>query len=283
MIIKSFNYAIFKKIYITISGKIKLNYKNELSVESITRDLKTTFIGQRVFYYSSLTSTMDIARQEAKKGAAEGTIIIADEQTAGKGRLKRTWISPGGNIAMSVILYPRIDYLPSIIMIASLAVLHTINTVTGLKAQIKWPNDVLINNRKVCGILIENDVQSNTVNYTVIGIGINVNIRTGNFPEIVQMATSLIDELGKEISRLDLIRSLLVDIEKLYTILQTGGSFYEEWRDNLITLGKKVRLDTGEAIYEGVAESAARDGSLMLRQPDGSMIRVIAGDVNLTG
>ncbi len=260
-----------------------MNYKNELSVESITRDLKTTFIGQRILYYSSLTSTMDIARQEVKKGAAEGTVIIADEQTDGKGRLKRTWISPAGNIAMSVILYPRKDYLPSIIMMASLAVLHTIKTVTGLKAQIKWPNDVLINNRKVCGILIENDVHSNTVNYTVIGIGINYNIRRGNFPEIIQTATSIINELSKEISRLDLIRSLLVDIEKLYTILQTGGSLYEEWRDNLITLGKKVRLDTGEAIYEGMAESVARDGSLMLRQPDGSLIRVIAGDVNLTG
>jgi len=254
---------------------------NSLSAASITKYLGTRFIGQRVIYYPSLTSTNEVAKQKAQQGAVEGMVILADEQTAGRGRLKRVWLSPRGNIALSIILYPNITHLPSIIMLASLAVVHSIKAVTGLSSQIKWPNDVLINGRKVCGILIESDVQGNTVNYTVIGIGINVNLKLADFPEVPPNATSLADELGRDVSRLSLIRCLLVEIERLYSVLSTGGSVYGEWRNSLITLGRKVRVNTGEAIYEGVAESVASDGSLLLRGLDGSMTRVVAGDVTL--
>ncbi len=255
--------------------------KDSLSVASITSDLGTHFVGQRVIYYPSLTSTMEVARREARHGTAEGTVIIADEQTAGKGRLERIWLSPKGNIALSIILYPSVTYLPSFIMLASLAVVRSIEAVTGLKSQIKWPNDVLISGRKVCGILIESDVQGNTVNHTVIGIGINVNLRVADFPEIQQVATSLSDELGKDVSRLSMIRHLLVEIERLSLALSTGGSIYEEWRDNLVTLGKRVRVKSGGTIYEGVAESVARDGSLLLHGLDGSLTKIITGDVTL--
>lgn len=255
--------------------------KNSLSAAAISRDLETRFVGQRVIYYPSLTSTMEVARREAQQGAAEGTVIVADEQTAGKGRLKRAWLSPGGNVALSLILYPALANLPSLIMLASLAVVHSIEAVTGLKSQVKWPNDVLINGRKVSGILIENDVQANTVNYTIIGIGININLRLADFPEILPVATSLGAELGRDVSRLSVIRCLLVEIERLYLVLSVGGSVYEEWRDSLVTLGKRVRATTGETIYEGVAESVDRDGSLRLRGWDGSLTRIVAGDVTL--
>ncbi len=252
--------------------------EDSLFPASITKDLEARFVGQRVLYYPSLTSTNDIAKQEAQQGAAEGTVIITDEQVGGRGRLKRAWLSPRGNIALSVILYPSLSYLPSLIMLASLAAVHSIEAATGLKSQIKWPNDVLINGRKVCGILIESDVQGNIVNYTIIGIGINVNLRLNDFPEIQSIATSLSDEMGGDVSRVSVIRCLLVEIEKLYL---AGGSIYEEWRDNLVTLGKRVRATTGGAIYEGVAESVARDGSLLLRGFDGSPTRIVAGDVTL--
>ena len=111
--------------------------KDTLSAASITEDLENRFIGQRVIYYPSLTSTMEAAKQEAQEGAAEGTVIVADEQTAGRGRLKRTWLSPRGSIALSVVLYPELAHLPSLIMLASLAVLHSIKVTTGLKSQIK--------------------------------------------------------------------------------------------------------------------------------------------------
>ncbi len=253
----------------------------DLSPASITRGLETRFVGQRVICYPSLTSTNEVAKQEAQQGAAEGTVIVADEQTAGKGRLKRVWLSPKGSIAFSFVLYPSLSCLPSLIMIASLAVVHSIGSVTGLKSQIKWPNDVLVNGRKVCGILIESDVQGNKVNYTVVGIGINVNLRLADFPEIMPMATSLSDELGREVSRLSMVRCLLVEIERLYLASLAGGPIYEEWRDNLVTLGKRVRVKTKEAVSEGVAESVARDGSLLLRGLDGGLTRIVAGDVTL--
>ena len=255
--------------------------EDSLSAAAITKDLETRFVGQRVIYYSSLTSTNEVAKREAQQGAAEGTVILADEQTAGKGRLKRVWLSPKGSIALSIILYPGLSHLPSLIMLASLAVVHGIEAATGLKAQVKWPNDVLINGRKVCGILIESDVQGNAVNYSIIGIGINVNLRLADFPEIQSIATSLSDEMGREVSRLSIIRCMLAETEQLYLALRAGGAIYEEWRDSLVTLGERVRVKTGEAIHEGVAESVARDGSLLLRGSDGSLTRIVAGDVTL--
>jgi len=184
-------------------------------------------------------------------------------------------------IALSIILYPSIAHLPSLIMLASLAVVRSIEAVTGLRTQVKWPNDVLLSGKKVCGILIESDVRGSTVDYAIIGIGMNVNLALSDFPEITPVATSISDELGKEVSRLGLIQRLLVEMERLYLTLLAGGSIYEEWRDNLVTLGKEVRVESKEAIYEGTAESVARDGSLLLRHSDGSLSKIVAGDVTL--
>ena len=255
--------------------------ENSLSPASIASDLETHFIGQKVICYPRLTSTMELAKREARLGAVEGTVVIAGEQTAGKGRIRRVWLSPKGSIALSIILYPSLVYLPSLIMLASLAVVRSIEAVTGLKSQVKWPNDVLVNGRKVCGILIESDVQGDTAVYAIIGIGVNVNLRISDFPEILPLATSLSDELGRDISLLSLIRRLLVEIERLYLTLLAGGSIYEEWRDNLVTLGKKVRVESGKIRYEGIAESVARDGSLLLRHSNGSLTKIVAGDVTL--
>ena len=255
--------------------------ENNLSPASITRNLGTHFIGQRVICYPSLTSTMTAAKQEAQLGAVEGTAIIADEQTAGKGRIKRVWLSPKGSIALSIILYPSVVNLPSLIMLASLAVVHSIEAVTGLRSQIKWPNDVLVNDRKVCGILIESSVRGNIVDYAIVGIGVNVNLRLSDFPEIPPAATSLSAELGRDVSRLRVIQRLLVEVERLYLALQAGGSIYEEWRDSLVTLGRRVRVKSGKTVYEGIAESVAGDGSLLLRHSDGSLTKIVAGDATL--
>jgi len=255
--------------------------ENSLSPTAITDNLETHFIGQRVIYFPRLTSTMVVAKRQAQQGATEGTVVIADEQTAGKGRIRRAWLSPKGSIALSIILYPSLAYLSSLIMVASLAVVHCIVAITGLKSQIKWPNDVLVNGKKVCGILIESSVRGNILDYAIIGIGINVNFRLSDFPEIPSTATSLADELGRDISRLDMIRCLLAEIERFYLVLPAGESVYQEWRDNLETLGKKVEVTSDRTTYRGVAESVASDGSLLLRQSDGSLIKIVAGDVTL--
>ncbi len=252
-----------------------------LSPFSITSGLATLFVGQRVILYPRLPSTMAVAKEEALRGAAEGTVVIAEEQTAGKGRMRRIWLSPKGCVALSIILYPERVYLPSLVMAASLAVVHTITAVTGLRSQIKWPNDVLINGRKVCGIIIESGVGDNSVDYAVVGIGINVNLRIADFAEIASMATSLSDELEGEVSRLSLIRRLLAEIEPLYLSAKSSDAVYQEWQDSLVTLGRPVNAKSGNDIYEGIAESVEKDGSLILRLRDGSLKRIVAGDVTL--
>jgi BirA family biotin operon repressor/biotin-[acetyl-CoA-carboxylase] ligase len=255
--------------------------KYSLSPEAITRDLDTRLIGRRVIYYPSVASTNELAKIEARWGAVEGTVIIAGEQTAGKGRLKRAWLSPRGSLALSFILYPALEHLPSLIMVASLAVARSIKAVTGLEAGIKWPNDILLNGRKVCGILVESEVRGEAVDYAVIGIGVNVNLRVSDFPELLPTATSLSQEMGREVSLLGLVRGLLVEIERLYLALLGGGSIYEAWRDSLVTLGKRVYVVSGKASGSGIAESVAKDGSLLIRRPDGSLNRIVAGDVTL--
>ena len=255
--------------------------EDDLSEVSVTRGLETRFIGQRIIHYPKIPSTMEVAKREALRGAIEGTVVIADEQTAGKGRMRRVWFSPKGCIALSIILYPNIASLSSLIMVASLAVVHTIKAITGLRLRIKWPNDVLINSRKVCGILIESGVRNSSIAYAVVGIGINVNLKATYLTGVSMSATSLSHELGREVSRLELVRRLMIEFEQLYISVQNGESIYQEWRDNLETLGKRVRAQSGNIVYEGIAESVTEDGSLMLCCSDGSLIKLTAGDVTL--
>jgi BirA family transcriptional regulator, biotin operon repressor / biotin---[acetyl-CoA-carboxylase] ligase len=252
-----------------------------LRPDLIARGLNTRCIGQKVLVFPSLSSTMDIARQEALNNAPEGTAIIAERQTAGRGRLKRTWQTPEGNIAVSVILYPPREHLHSLIMLASLAVLNSLQSVTKLKCRLKWPNDVLINDKKVCGILIETKTQVDKLDYAIFGIGINVNMKVKDYPELQSTATSLADELGKPVSRAKLLQQLFRELERLYLGMLSGKSLFPEWRDNLGTIGKSVRIQSGDSVYEGTAESVGEDGCLILRRDDGSLMKVTIGDVSL--
>jgi len=248
------------------------------SPDTFHLNLNTRFIGKKLLHFFSVNSTNEAAKQEARQSTPEGTVVITEEQTAGKGRLNRSWKSPPGTIAVSVVLYPQTVQLPGLIMIASLAVVRAIKNTTGLQAQIKWPNDVLINGKKVCGILIENELKGNSVKYSVIGIGINVNMKLKDAPEFASTATSLYEELGREVSAIELISQLLLELELLYL---SGNPFFEEWRDNLVTLGKHVKVTSGKSIYEGIADSVDPGGNLFLKQSDGQLIKIVAGDVTL--
>ncbi len=253
----------------------------DLSSSSITEGLHTSFIGQKVIYYPRLPSTMDTARLEARQGIAEGSVIIAGEQTEGRGRMQRNWLSPSGNVALSIVLYPDIKSLPYLVMIASLAVAHSIETVTNLKTQIKWPNDILIDGKKVCGILIENEVKGDKVAYALIGVGINIDLKVSDIAGISGTATSLKDELERTVLRAIIIRHFLTEFERLYLLLPAGDHIYKAWRDRLETLGKSVVVKTGSDIIEGIAESVDESGALVLRRVDGSLSRIVAGDVTL--
>ncbi|MFC1865462.1 biotin--[acetyl-CoA-carboxylase] ligase [Chloroflexota bacterium] len=255
--------------------------KEELTWQSITAGLTTLIIGKNVYYYPQVSSTMEIARQKMLEDAVEGTLIIAGEQIEGRGRLERRWQSPKGCIAMSIIMYPQIDYLPRLIMLASLAVVNTIRDVAGIESNIKWPNDVLINGRKVSGILVESGIKDKNSCYATIGIGINVNFEAGCLEEVALPATSLSDELGRQVSRLEVVRKLLQEIEKLYLSAKESTTVFQKWRDNLETLGRQIDVRSGESVYSGLAESVAEDGSLNLRLVDGSLKKITAGDVTL--
>jgi BirA family biotin operon repressor/biotin-[acetyl-CoA-carboxylase] ligase len=254
---------------------------DSLTRERISRGLKTRCIGKRLLIFPVLASTMDIARQEAIKQAPEGTAVIAERQTAGRGRLKRTWFTTEGNIAVSIIIYPPKEYLQSLIMLASLAVLNSIRTLTGIKCQLKWPNDVLVGDKKVCGILIETKTQIDRLVYAVLGIGINVNMKMAEYPELFSIATSLSEVTDKPISRARLLRQLFTELERLYLGMLSGKSLFDDWSRNLSTIGKAVRVQSSEIILEGTAESVKEDGSLILRLDDNSVKRITIGDVSL--
>jgi BirA family biotin operon repressor/biotin-[acetyl-CoA-carboxylase] ligase len=168
-------------------------------------------------------------------------------------------------------------------MIASLAAAQSIETVTAMKTQIKWPNDILVNGKKVCGILIENEVKGNKAAFSIIGIGINIDLKVADYTEISDTAASLKNESGKDDLRPPIIRTLLTEFEKLYLQLPEGQPIFEAWRDKLVTLGKKVRAISGSQIIEGIAESVDESGALMIRGTDGTLTRVVAGDVTLRG
>jgi BirA family biotin operon repressor/biotin-[acetyl-CoA-carboxylase] ligase len=253
---------------------------NPLDPIAITKSLGTAFIGRNVICYPSLKSTMDTARIKAREGVPEGTVVITDEQTAGRGRLKRGWISPAGNIALSVILRPEIGNLPYIMMIASLAAAGGIEHVTGLKVDFKWPNDVMIGGKKVGGILIENEFRGDRLVFSIVGIGVNAAVNIEEHPEISGRAASLPGVAGKD-RRADLIRGILREVECLYIKLPEGRDIYESWRDKLITLGQPVKATSITGVVQGIAEAVDESGALMIREVDGKLTRVVAGDVTL--
>jgi BirA family biotin operon repressor/biotin-[acetyl-CoA-carboxylase] ligase len=153
--------------------------------------------------------------------------------------------------------------------------------VAGLRRALKWPNDVLVGGRKICGILLESEITGQVVNYVLLGIGVNVNADVSAYPEIAAIATSAAAEAGRPVSREALAAAVLNELEELYLAVQAGQPVQDEWRARLETLGRQVRVTSGQAVEEGLAEDVDGDGSLILRRPDGSRVTIVAGDVTL--
>ena len=231
---------------------------------------------QKIHYFSEIGSTMDAARELAKKGAGEGTIVIAEAQTHGRGRLGREWLSPKGGIYFTLILRPKISPVnaPRINLMASVAVAVTIRKLFGLDAGLKWPNDVLIEGKKVCGILAEMDAETDVVNFVNLGIGINANT---SIPRFEKTATSLKHAVGEDISRKELLGALLVEIEHRQASLMEA-SLLEEWRKLSVTLGKDVRIVAPGEVIVGRAIDVDATGALIIREGNGSLKKAVAGD-----
>ncbi len=254
-------------------------HTSQLDVELLRTVLRDRRLGHPLVYFPAIGSTNSYAADLAREGAAEGTLVTTDDQQAGRGRIGRSWRSlPGQQLALSLVLRP--PFPPHFLVMASaLAVAETIERVTGLATGIKWPNDVLVDGRKVCGILIET-----SADFAILGIGLNVNGSLAGDPELATRATTLADTLGRSLSRETLAVELLQRLDDLYTLLLTRGEegrrgLRDAWRARLVTLGRRVTLLQGEARVSGVAEDVDADGVLLLRRDDGVLQPVTWGDV----
>ena len=230
----------------------------------------------RIHYFPEVDSTMDVARELAKQGADEGTVVIAESQSHGRGRLSRKWLSPRGGIYVTLILRPRISpaYAPRMNLMAGVAVASTIRRLFGLEAQLKWPNDVLVAGRKVCGILAEMDAEMDVVNYVNLGIGINAN---APIPRFADTATSLKDVLGREIPRAELLSALLPEIEHWQLHLMETA-LLEEWKRLSVTLGGHVKIVMPGGVIVGRAIDVDATGALIVRDDNGCLRKAMAGD-----
>ena len=244
--------------------------------------LFTRVVGKRLLFFQEIASTMDEAARQAESGADEGTVVITENQTAGRGRQGRSWVSREGNLYLSVLFRPTLENLPAIGILAGVATVRAIRTTTGTDPRIKWPNDVMLCGKKVAGILVESAVQGDTVAFAVLGIGINVNLDTETLEDIGDIATSLNAAVGHSVSREDVLRQLLHDLDGLYLQVIEGLSPLPEWRAMLETLGQRVQAHGSNQSYTGLAESVDELGNLQLRLDGGRIISLTAGDVSLS-
>lgn len=282
-------------------GYMLVSTPDILNEYEIGCNLNTGFIGRHVQYFNVIDSTNNYAKKIAEEGCAEGTIVVADRQTSGKGRLGKLWDSADKKgIWMSIVLRPSVapGEVQIITLGASVAVVNAIYETTGIKAGIKWPNDIILDDKKVCGILTEMNSEIERINYLVTGIGVNVNQENNDFPDEIRcIATSLkhfADKGNSEVKnimpegtfkRSEIIRSILFELEKIYSTIESGCTekIISAWKENSVTLGKYVSITFRNAQYTGIARDITDDGKLVVECSDRVTREVAAGEVSVRG
>jgi BirA family biotin operon repressor/biotin-[acetyl-CoA-carboxylase] ligase len=271
-----------------------------LPIKQIERDLQTRLIGQRIDYHPAIGSTNDEAKALAAGGAPDGTLVITDEQTAGKGRMGRRWLAPRNTcLLMSLIL--RADLPPAqaarLTMLCSLSAAEAMESFTGLHIGIKWPNDLVIGQReagieaehKLAGLLTETSLIGERLDFAVVGIGINVNLDPLTLGPVMVPATSLQAELGRPVDRAGLLIAILRQIEARYLDATSGRRMWQDgqraihsaWADRVVTVGREVTVTAGDDVIHGRAEGVDLDGALLLRDMAGNLHRILIGNVSL--
>lgn len=260
--------------------------------------LSTRAFGRNLVFRPSVGSTMDLARDAAQHGAPEGTLALADEQTAGRGRRGRGWITPPAvNLASTLVLRPPPHVFREIAMITPLAVCLAVEQQVPLRCDIKWPNDVQVGGKKLAGVLIESvsvvDQQRSASGasatllpaqdgaFVLVGTGINVNFDPRQYDEIRDIATSVAAETGHEADREALLAAYLAHFERLYDSAKSGASPFDEWRARLVTLGRRVHATSPSGAVEGTAEGVTAAGALIVRTQKNTTVAIEAGDVTL--
>lgn len=247
----------------------------------VSQGLATKFLGKKIYYFEECASTMDAAMQLGAQGAAEGTLVIAEAQRKGRGRLGRQWFSPKyKGIYLSLLLRPKIS--PSqasvLTLLSGVSVSEAIKEACGIFAQIKWPNDILIHNRKAGGILTELNAEMDEVRYIIIGIGLNVN---NDKKSLISGATSLREQKKEPLNRVALLQEILRKLELNYLLFQEEGArpIIEKWRELNITLGRQVRIVYQTSQFSGQAVDIDEDGALLFRNASGLIQRVTSADI----
>jgi BirA family transcriptional regulator, biotin operon repressor / biotin---[acetyl-CoA-carboxylase] ligase len=257
---------------------------DRITAELVKHNLRTAVVGKTLHCFESIDSTNRRARQLAGYGAPDGTVIVAEHQTGGRGRLNRSWEAPpGSSILCTVIFRPEIEpeLLFRLTMMASIAVVDALQTAAGIRAGIKWPNDVYAGDKKICGILSEAECTSQAVQYAAVGMGINVNWTLKGHRELGGSATSVLDVCGSVISRVKLFQELLFRLDELYGSIHEATGLRKQWTQRCMHLGRRVSIVSGKETCEGIARGITESGHLLLESADGRMHEIICGDVSL--
>ena len=260
---------------------------NGLTVDRFQEGLQTKWLGRSIFFARSVASTNAWASELAELGATAGTVAVAETQTAGRGRLSRRWFSPESGLWFSIILKPELDAgkAPLLVFVSGLAAAKTLCDLYKLSAETKWPNDVLVKGKKICGILSEMKTHGKQVEYVVIGVGLNVNfgVKKALPEELWCNVTSVEDELGRKVRLESLFQSLLESFEAAYELFMLDGfaPIIAAWKKYACFLGKNVEVIAGSEKVNGLACDVDGDGALILRSADGAVKRVLAGDVSV--
>ncbi len=256
-----------------------------LRQSDIKPGLGTKVIGKELSLLPEVVSTNSLAMEMATNGAPEGTVVVAETQTGGKGRLGRKWISPKGNLYLSVILRPDIPAYkaPLITLMGAVAVASAIRRQCELKARIKWPNDILISGKKVSGLLTEMSAEQDRIRHIVLGIGVDVNMEPESLPPDVRaLTTTLAAETGEKVDRTGLLQQLLKELDRWYAVfLANEQDVIREWKSLNMTVGNRVAVSGAGARLEGLAQGIDSEGRLIIKLNDGATHRVAAGDVTI--
>ena len=278
-----------------IESKQKLGYRlvddtEKLLPWEITRDLKTENIGKRVYYFEELDSTQNFAQQIAADKKENGTIVIAEKQTSGRGRLDRKWTSPKGGIWFSLIIHPKFDVSSSTLIpiLSAVALSKSIKKILGVETEVKWPNDIILNGKKVAGILVDASVQANNIDYLILGIGINFDIDTKKLEKRLSKTpnfygvNSLRENYNKTPPKI-LLKEFLFQFEKNLSSLDKGekAKIVKEWTKKAAGIGRKITINTSNGKISGISQGIDTDGALKIKTKK-KIERVLVGDVDLS-
>lgn len=265
-----------------------LEYPDILSKSEIASRLQTSWAGREIRFYEEISSTNIEAKKLAEEGEPHGTLVVADKQNAGRGRRGKTWESPAGSsVYMTILLRPEFppDKASMLTLLMALSVRNAVADVSGMEVQIKWPNDIVLHGKKICGILTEMSAELDYIHYVVIGVGINVNQKT--FPEEIHVtATSLFMESEKKYVRAALIERSMYYFEQYYDQfleIQNLEGIWSEYNKYLINIEKRVRVLDPKGEFEGIAVGINNLGELLVKKDDNEVTEVYAGEVSVRG